>query len=100
VAEITHDDTLDEELGDGDAPFKPRPPAAHTAVMYSKEEGEDRGSSESEPLCVPPHVMDSMSLPGTPLSTTDNSSFSSTSSGRILLSQSSPGKPDDEKPDI
>lgn len=92
-----------KDVADGNAPevtFQP-----HTAVMYSKEEAATDAEAESKPLCLASQVMmDSMSLPGTPVSTTDGSSYSSTSSGHNLLVQqssgSSPGKSssDEEKP--
>lgn len=65
-------------------------PAAHTSVLSDKlEEGED-----TDPLCQPAQT-ENNSLPGTPISTTDGSSYSSTSSTRVLLPLSALARPPD-----
>ena len=65
---------------------------AHMAVLSEKPED----AEESDPLCQSARV-ENMSLPGTPISTTDGSSYSSTSSTRVLLPAGAmpPPPPDD-----
>ena len=72
-----------------DVPFET---AAHTMVLSDKAE-----DVEASALLGQAAPTENMSLPGTPISTTDGSSYSSTSSTRVLLpSGVVPKAPDDK----
>jgi hypothetical protein len=70
--------------------------AAHTKVLYEREDDIDEEKLEQESLVVNLHH-DTMSLPGTPVGTdgSSGSSYGSTSSTRMLLLQGP--KPDEDK---
>lgn len=58
------------------------------SVTYEKEGESD--ATESEPLCVPTTTSESSNLPDTPVSSSDGSTYSSSSSTRNLLTSQTP----------
>ena len=86
----------EEDDDDDEDPSTPRPPAAHTTVLYDPSlEGEHARvlEEDEDALCLPPHLLEPLSLPGTPAGG-DGSSYSSTNSSHGLLLQTTPPKPD------
>lgn len=80
-AEGEEDDEDDEEEGINFS----RLPAAHTVVLFDSQlERDALAEEEEEGVGLPLSVLDPLSLPGTPA---DGSSYSSTNSGHVLLSQ-------------
>ncbi|XP_064634105.1 probable E3 ubiquitin-protein ligase MGRN1 isoform X2 [Lineus longissimus] len=93
--DVEDEDVIDDD-GDEVKPMNIFRQAAHTKVLYEREDDIDEEKMEQESLVINlPH--DTMSLPGTPVGTdgSSGSSYGSTSSTRMLLPQGQ--KPDDDK---